>query len=242
MNCISYISGGRLGDFFHQLSVVYDYYLKTGKKGIIYLDDTKGDRFAYGASKALDDTREIIILQPYIEDVRLFGGESIDIDLTLWRSYIFRDKSYSEVMDMIYNVEYGKKKWLLNIPTDPKWSDMTIINTVDYRFPDRPNDIVFFNSLDWSKTIFVSFSSEQHKSFVHYNKIDIPFYCPKNLMEVCIILNSCKMVAGSISAFMSIATALHTDCTYPADTCNLMHNMDKHMPMIKYTPPDGSKN
>ena len=65
MSCISYITGGRLGDFFQQLSVVYEYYLKTGRKGIIYLDDALGDKFRFGAAQALEDIREIIALQPY---------------------------------------------------------------------------------------------------------------------------------------------------------------------------------
>ena len=243
MSCISYITGGRLGDFFQQLSVVYDYFLKTGKKGIIYLDDNVGDNFRFGAAQALEDMREIIALQPYIEDVRLHNGEPIDVDLTLWRSHIFRSKSHSEVMEAIYNVEYGKHKWLLNIPTDQRWSDITVINTVHYRFPDRKSDIAFFNKLDLSKTVFVSFSEEQYNIFIMSIPlpIQIPFYRPANLMEVCIILNSCKLMAGSLSAFMTFATALHKDCVYPADTMNLMYNMDKHMPMIKYTTPDGSK-
>ena len=33
-------------------------------------------------------------------------------------------------------------------------------------------------------------------------------------MELCIILNSCKKVIGSLSACLSIATALHTECVY----------------------------
>ena len=34
---ISYIAGGLFGDFFHQLSVIKEKYMQTGKKGILYI-------------------------------------------------------------------------------------------------------------------------------------------------------------------------------------------------------------
>ena len=44
---VIYISGGLLGDFFHQLSIINENYIKTNKKGILYIADI-GDTFRSG--------------------------------------------------------------------------------------------------------------------------------------------------------------------------------------------------
>ena len=37
MDPILYVSGGLLGDFINQLSVINEKYLETGRKGILYI-------------------------------------------------------------------------------------------------------------------------------------------------------------------------------------------------------------
>jgi hypothetical protein len=55
-----YGCGGRLGDTIHQLSVVNENYLKTGRKGVVYLSSTLGDVFDRGVEGAYYDIRTVI--------------------------------------------------------------------------------------------------------------------------------------------------------------------------------------
>ena len=55
METISYLSGGLLGDFIFQLSVILENYIATGKKGILYISN-KGEEFRFGLENTYIDT------------------------------------------------------------------------------------------------------------------------------------------------------------------------------------------
>ena len=57
---IKYTSGGRLGDFINQLSVINENYIKTGRKGVLYIGYT-GDSFSNKVIGTYKDTYNIII-------------------------------------------------------------------------------------------------------------------------------------------------------------------------------------
>ena len=57
---IIYISGGLLGDFIHQLSVINEKYLETGRKGVLYISTSVGDGFRFGIGRAYSDTLKTI--------------------------------------------------------------------------------------------------------------------------------------------------------------------------------------
>ena len=60
---IIYISGGLLGDFIHQLSVINENYIKLGRKGILYIaNNIGGDNFTFGLQQTFDDTYNICLL------------------------------------------------------------------------------------------------------------------------------------------------------------------------------------
>jgi hypothetical protein len=100
---IIYISGGLLGDFIHQLSIINEVYIKTKKKGVLYIANI-GDTFRNGLDKTYNDLYEIVILQEYIEDFKIYNNEKYDIDLSIWRSYPARDNIYN-----IFNAKLDKK-------------------------------------------------------------------------------------------------------------------------------------
>lgn len=206
---IRYLAGGKLGDFIHSLSVVNEKFLQTGEKGIVYLSEKDG--FTFGVQKAYDDTKEIISKQDYIHSYLLYQGEEYDIDLTLWRDNHYNDfvsRSYPKVMSDLYSVEWGKHKWLTNVPLDPVWADKTIIWTVSYRFP---------GNINWSRhqnddIIFISFDKKDYDFFSLFTNIQCPFHQINTFTEMCVILNSCKQFVGSFSSFLAAAFALHTKC------------------------------
>ena len=212
---ITYISGGLLGDFFHQLSIINENYIKTNKKGILYIANI-GDTFRNGLQKTYDDLCEIVFLQEYIEDFKIYNGEIYDINLSFWRNYVSGNTRICNVIKNIYDVEWGIHKWVNNIPVLKEWENKIIINTTHYRFP---NDSLFeqIKGLDLTNFVYISIFKNEYDYFVNKTNIQINYYSPKSLMELCIILNSCEKVIGSLSAPLSIATSLHKNCAYGID-------------------------
>lgn len=55
---VSYLSGGKTGDFIQQLSVVYEKYLETNEPAVVYISE-RGDTFRFGVKRAYQDLRQI---------------------------------------------------------------------------------------------------------------------------------------------------------------------------------------
>jgi hypothetical protein len=230
---ITYISGGLLGDFFHQLSIINEIYIKTNKKGILYIANI-GDKFRDSLEKTYDDLHEIIFLQEYIEDFKIYNNEKYDINLSDWRNYFSSNTRICNIFKNIYDIEWGRHKWINNIPIFKEWENKKIINTTHYRFP---NEIFLkqLKSLDLTNFVYVSIFKYEYEYFVNKTNIQIPYYSPKSLMELCIILNSCEKFMGSLSAPLSIATSLHKNCVYGTDGCNdFFNDIDINISTVKY--------
>jgi hypothetical protein len=149
---VIYKSGGALGDFIHQLSVINEIYYKTGRKGKLYI--VKDDFFRMNIETTYRDTYPIVIDQPYIDSYEIYGGEDVDINLSDWREYsdiynngwnkIFNDAyiisnwykkiGVREIGSIGSMIEWGKHPWLKKHPDNLRKN--VIINTVDYRFCD----------------------------------------------------------------------------------------------------------
>lgn len=233
-NYIVYISGGLLGDFIHQLSVINEIWIKTGKKGKLYIANI-GDNFRNGLNDAYEQTHGFVIKQDYIENYNLYNGESYDINLSLWRNHKhLYNISLIQNFKETYQIEWGKHKWLNYIENDNAWSDKIVINTTHYRFPTDLN----FESIKTNKNIiYVSIIKNEYEFFKNKSGIELEYYCPKSLSELCVIINSCKMFIGSLSAPLSITTALHKTCVYGGTTNEkqLFLNFDKDLSFISYS-------
>lgn len=201
----TYLSGGKLGDFIQQLSVVYEKYLLDQKPVILYIGE-RGDTFRHGVLRAYQDLLPIVSQQPYIQEFKVYHDEPYEIDLTTWRNHI-DNNNYVESMKKTYQIEWGRHPWLFNIPKDPKWKDMIVINTTHYRFPD---EIDWLSAFQKPNVIFAGFDANEHQYFVEHTKHNPVFYQVSSLWELCVILNSCGLFIGSLSAPLSVAFGLHT--------------------------------
>lgn len=204
-----YVSGGKLGDFIQQLSVVYEKFLVDKEPAIVYISN-RGDTFRFGVQKAYEDLLPIVSKQPYIKEFKIHHGEPYDVDLSSWRAYTAHDPltDYLTWMKVEYGIDWGKNKWILNIPTDPNWKDKIVINTTHYRFPET------FPWQDYSNTephklIFVGFDAKDYEDFVARTGFQVLFFKPHSIYDFCIIIQSCELFVGSLSAPLSIAFALH---------------------------------
>ena len=227
---ITYVGGGLLGDFIHQMSVICEKWKQTNKKGILYMDN-RGDQFRFGLENTYNELYPFVIIQDYIADFKIrSNNEQYDIDLSLWRNEIFvnGNNNFIKIMNNRYNILWAQNKWLSNIPINNLWNDKIVINTTDQRFPKEDYIQKIRNYKDKTQMVFVGSSINEYKNFQNKTGInDISYYCPANLSEMIIIINSCKYFMGSLSAPLSIATALHKPCTY-------MFTVDHHLSVYMY--------
>ena len=205
---IYYLSGGLLGDFIYQLSIINENFIKTGKKGILYLSN-KGDSFKYGLENTYYELYNIIKKQDYIEDFNLYNNEYIDIDLTEWReNKNVEFKNWYIKYSNTYNVDWGKNKWLsYPYSKNNSWNDKVIINTTNYRWPYNINFKEIFN-LYKNDLLFVSYDYFQYNYFTEKTGINIDYYKPINFDNLCNCINNCKLFIGSQSAPLHIAFAM----------------------------------
>jgi hypothetical protein len=194
MSNISYLSGGLLGDFIYQLSVINENYIDSGKKGILYLSN-KGEPFRNNIDNTFKDIYNIIKNQEYILDFKIYNNEPIDIDLTTWRENTNVEfKNWYIKYSNTYNVSWGKHKWL-TCPINRDWINKVIINTTNYRWPCHI-DFLKIYEIYKNNLIFVSSDINQYNIFKEKTGIDIQYYNPTSFNDLCICINSCNHICS----------------------------------------------
>jgi len=205
---ITYLSCGFLGDFIHQLSVVNEIYIRTGKKGVIYLSE-QFEKFRTGVEHTFKDTYDIVKSQEYIEDYKIYNGETIHLNLSAWRqSNILYRKNYYHLFLEVYGIPWCKHKFL-NMQQDNKWSDKVLINITDYRY-NNSFDFKSLYAVYGDNLQFISMTKQHYDFFKTTFQLDIPYYSPSSLIELCSAISSCKLFIGTGSALLSLAFAFHT--------------------------------
>lgn len=237
-----YLSGGRLGDFIQQLSVVYEHYLQTKEKAIIYIVN-KGDAFCYGLETAYEDLKPLLERQDYISSFSIFNGEFYDVDLTAWRMADGDDFSqgagYIQRMQMAYDVEWGKHRWIRNIFCEEMWTNKVVINTTDYRFPDNIRWRQLSEKYGKNNLVFVGFDRKHYNHFLERTNFQaVKFHRVENLMDLASIVASCRIFVGSLSSPMALAFGMHRPCIvgFKMDTIDaqFFRNFHLSLPSIRY--------
>jgi Family of unknown function (DUF6165) len=208
---ITYVAGGLFGDFIHQLSVINENFYNTGKKGILFLSN-QGDAFRFGLGNTFADTYETICAQPYIHKYAIYNGESVDINLSSWRSspYLYKG-NWNYVFKSTYNVNWGKHKWI-NTRIDNKWSNKVVLNTSDRRFVSSEIDFNKLYKQYGNNIVFLSMKPDfsDYSHFYSQTGVFLDVYYVKTFTEMCTIINSCKLFVGTLSGPLSIAHATQT--------------------------------
>ena len=227
INTIKYLSGGLLGDFIHQLSVIKENYLKTGKKGDLYITDSScvpknfpsdwekypclQTNWRFGMGKAYEDLREIVLNQDYINSFQVYN-ESVIIDstyihLSSWRKspFLYRDSFYN-IFKNEYDVEWGLHKWL-DLPTNDNFSNFILISMSSRRHNPHFN----FKDLEkyGKKIYFATLNIEEYDEFKKWSNCDFKILLFDNLLDYWIAINSCFLFVSNPSSFSSVARALH---------------------------------
>jgi hypothetical protein len=227
---ISYVSGGLLGDFVHQLSVICENYYTTGRKGNLYITNAVGDPFRFGVEKAYNDLMPLLCKQEYIETFKLHAGET-GINLSAWRgSPLLCRASWYHIFQQSFQVEFGKHQWLQTNTMRKEFEGKTVISTSCRRLHPK-YDI----QVDISNSIFVSFDKESYDHFVSLTNIKIPLYICDSLTEMVDIIHSCSVFIGNLSSPLAFAYALHKKSVVlkskSSDDIHI-HNLSHFLPYI----------
>ena len=208
---IIYISGGLLGDFIHQLSVICEMYHTTNKKGILYITNTVGDTFRTDLEDTYLVTKKIIEEQEYIKEYKIYNGEKYDINLSSWRQspYLYHCNWYI-LFNRVYNVEWGSHKWI-TAPFNEKYSNKIVITHSTRRYGDINiyNNVI--NNFNLNDILYVFWIDEEYKIFKEQTGLELQSYKYNDIYELIIILNSCKLHIGNFSTPLAISFALKHD-------------------------------
>jgi hypothetical protein len=205
---IVYISGGLLGDFVHQLSTINEIFLRTGRKGILYMANI-GDAFRFGLSRTYEDMIPVVSKQIYIKKYAIYNNEMYDVNLSDWRnSKLLYTTSWDNIFFNTYNVKWGIHKWI-NVPVDDKWKDTILVSTNSYR-PTYNIDYAELFKNHGKNIKFVMLDANEYNCFKSNFNIDhVDVYSPFSIYDLCIAINSCKLFIGNFSAPLAFAYAMH---------------------------------
>jgi len=236
---IVYLAGGKLGDFIQSLSVINEKFYETGRKGLLYIYNT-GDYFANGLDNTYNDIYPIIINQHYIQDFKIYNYEQFDINLAFWRkdpnTY---QRSWYQTYKQTYNVEWGKRRWL-NIPIEDEYKNKIVVNTTSNKWPSNFNFNLLKDLYSEDDLLFIASHKNAHDFFEKTANIKIRYHEFTSFLELCTIINSCKLFVGALSAPLTIAHALHKDricCINPDSFYDIMMNtgLDQIIPNMRYS-------
>jgi len=209
---IIYVSGGLLGDFIHQLSIINQAFLQTGRKGILYIAIT-GDTFKHGLQTAYQDTYRLITEQPYIKEYKIHSNnEPYHINLSQWRRHpLLFQTNWSKIFYDTYNIPWGVDKWL-NIPYDNTFNDTILISTTSCRQAYNI-DFTYICKKYCKQIKFIDLSNDETERFkTQFDVNNIDLYKPENLYEMCVAINSCKLFIGNLSSPLAFAYGMHKKC------------------------------
>jgi hypothetical protein len=145
MKEINFISGGKLGDFIHQLYVVKNMCEQQNSVANLYITDGYGgDVWEYGLHRAFNDLSVLVRTQPYIQSFEMLPGQATFIsqvefiNLNDWRKYAATthaetgkyDKCWSDLLSGVYGFLIPEEhKWLNDdkIPVLPSLEGKVII-------------------------------------------------------------------------------------------------------------------
>jgi hypothetical protein len=211
ISTIRYISGGRLGDFIHQLSIINEIYIKTGKKGILYISENYRDcDYAHGLIRAYEDTKSFVNKLPYIESYKIYNGEEYDIHLSSWRESLkLGQESWISIFKDVYNIEWASSPWLF-AEKDDTFKDKILINCgKTMRFPQQINFNLLLSKYSSKDLVFITENIEDYIFFNEKTGIKMNTFIPKDIEEYQTAINSCKLFIGILSSPLTYAYGLH---------------------------------
>jgi hypothetical protein len=205
---ITYASGGRLGDTIHQLSIVSEKYLLTGKKGIVYLSSSVGDPFDRSVERTYEDIREVISAQPYIQSLKVHKGEPYDVDLSIWRNFVkyTPETTWRTIYEEAFQQPWNTCPWI-SVEPDLRYKNTTFLSIG----PRRYNSTIDFRALicKLDNPVFLTCSRSEYETFVARSGVTMPCVLISSFTDIARAIKGCKLFVGSMSMPLTLADAMY---------------------------------
>lgn len=213
---INFIAGGMMGDFIHSLHIVKNMCLENNCKANLFIAEGYGDVWRFSLQKTLDDLKDLISQQSYIEYFGILDRENMPkmaIDLTKWRTQLVKDdfgytQCWTDVLTKCYTYNIPKEYKWLNITTpNPITKDKIIIHRSVHRHNGGFPWEKIIEQLKDEQIYFLMCSDIEWQVFPFKKENIIPLHMP-TVSYIANSISECKMFIGNQSAPFSIACAL----------------------------------
>lgn len=211
---------GDMGDLWYSLPVMRHMGSGTLYLALDALGSAKQDGTPSGLSKNLVEMmKPLLLAQPYVDDVKIWQGEKVDIDMDIFRTVnMYGDINLCELILMNNGVPFSESEtpWL-SCGMNP------VASTVFARSPRYHNNSVNYKDLlqlYGHDAVFVGLP-EEHELF-EKQVGHIRHYRVRNFLEMAEIINGSDLFIGNQSSPMAIAVGLGK--AFIQEVCRLCPN------------------
>jgi hypothetical protein len=205
---------GNLGDIIYALPTIM-----TLGGGVLYIASGDYPPLISAAAPPLfplspdvvDQMVAFLKNQPYLQDVRRYGGEVVDYDLDSFREYVVSDRALWKVHLAYWHLRSFHVRfdlcqpWLFNIASS-YLNDIVVTYSVKNASPSGLFKWrVLENYLD--KCIFLGFENEYYE-FKKYTGLEISFYKVKNIAELARVIRGSKLLISNQCFGFALAEAM----------------------------------
>lgn len=208
LKIVNAITGGRTGDFFHQLYIPAILYEMHGIKTNLFIAEI-GDTFHFGLESAFNELYDIVKNQKFINDFNIYDGSKLDYNLSEWRinnpNLGWTDKLYQRYIKL--NKSPYKNFQIIEFDESlDSFKDSLVINrSLDQR-RYGPIEIQEMVINQFQNSYFIFTDQQQYNQYPLKHLVE-PLYM-NNIKDFFQVINSCKLFMGNLSGPMAIAYCL----------------------------------
>lgn len=238
---IKFASGGKCGDFIHQLNVIRVICAREGAVADLFIVDD-GDAWNFGAKQAHADMFDIIKEQWYINEFNCINGypDGDFINLNDWRKTVATthaltgkyDKCWSEVLSQQYEYRIpGTYEWMIGSVFDFNTKGKTVVHRSKHRHNSGFNWPYFMSQFE---CLFVTCDKQEWEEFTHKDKCTL--YLVPDITAMVNAIWSADGFIGNQSAPFAIACALDKPrlCELDYDPAPFYIGEEKYSENIKW--------
>lgn len=208
-NTISYLQGGKLGDFIHSLCVCKHNWELTGKKADLYISNV-GDNFEKEMEFTYKELKPILEKQNWLNSFQIYTGQEINYSLNSFRSSpIIYTTNWIEIYFKTFlNIDNPPREYSwIELDKDENLKDVVLVNR--NMKPMSENLTKFYDDLllQHDKCAFICFDNNQYENFELKDKC--PILKVDNLYDYFVKINSCKLLISNQSGPAAWATAMN---------------------------------
>ena len=205
MGKVSVLVSGKLGDLIHSLYVCEVLYKHFGKKSIVYITDSV-EPFENGLKGTYGELRDSIIMQEWCKDFKIWMGEPIEVNTTLFRrSPLLYRTCWKEIFNETFSTPILMGGWLEY--HSPKKLENTLVISRRYKTPMMQQTKANYE-LYMEQYEDIVFLGGEHD----YNMFDLKERCrlvtPYSIDDWLINIKTSTLFMGNQSSPLAMASAL----------------------------------